>query len=76
MDDMVPPALSKVREDMLPRQFNNLVHHTPNVEQNVVSHHKRGEEPVSEVDSIVMVKIVPEILKSYLTVIVIGVMPF
>jgi hypothetical protein len=73
MEDMVPPTLSKVRKDMLPREFNYLIHNGPHMEEVIIPQDEGGKEPITNVHSVVVVKVIPNILNCDLTVVIIGV---
>ena len=76
MANMIPPALSEMRQDMLPWQFNDFVHELPHVKQNWISNDKTTQEPVAKVRNIVVVEVIPQILESEFAVIIVSVMAF
>jgi len=60
-DDVIPPALSEVRKDVLPGKFDDLVKQMPEMKNVRVSDHKSGKEPVAQVHEEVVINIVPDV---------------
>lgn len=69
---MVPPALTEVRQDVLPRELKEFIEDAPKVANNGVSKHEGGKKPVNPVNEIVVVQIAPEILQGQVAVVIIG----
>ena len=76
MANVIPPALSEMWEDMLETQLDNLVKQVPEVQEVKVSDHERWEEPVAEVHTEIVIKIVSDVFPSEIAVVVIGVVTF
>ena len=62
-----------MREDVLRRELNDLVEDLPEVEQVGVSDDEGGEEPVAEMDDVVMVHVIPDVVPLEFAVVVVGV---
>ena len=70
---MVPPALTEVRQDVLDGQLDYFVQDLPKVQDPHVTDDERGQEPVAQVDDVVVVKVVKDVLPFQLTVVIVGV---
>lgn len=73
---MVPPTLPKMWQYVLPRQLNKFMEDVHEMQNVKVPDNERVEEVISNMNTVVMVEIVPYILKFQLAIIVISVMPF
>lgn len=76
MEDVIPPTLSEMRQDMLPRQFENFIHYRPHVEENRVSYDETSQEPVTKMNGVIVVEIIPQILQRDFTIIIVSMMAF
>lgn len=56
-EDVVPPALTEVRQDVLDGELDDLVKELPEVENPDITDHKRCEEPVDKMNDVVVVKV-------------------
>jgi len=70
---MVPPALSEVGQFVLRRQLDDLLKDLPEMQDVSVSYHERRQEPVAPMNREVVVHVVPQVLKSEIAVVVVGV---
>jgi len=73
---VIPPALSKVRKDVLPGKLDDLVKQMPEMKNVRVSDHKSGKEPVAQVHEEVVINIVPDVAQVKFTVVIISVLWF
>jgi hypothetical protein len=69
---MVPPALSEVRKDVLPRELNYLVKETPQMKDISISNNECGQKPIADVHQEIMVNIVPKVFNCEVAMVVIG----
>lgn len=58
---------------MLPGELEEFIKDAPKMANDGVSQHKRGQQPVNPVNYIIMIHLVPHMLKSEITVLIIGV---
>jgi 2-succinyl-5-enolpyruvyl-6-hydroxy-3-cyclohexene-1-carboxylate synthase len=72
-DDVVPPALSEVGQDMLHGQLDNLVEQLPEVKHVWITNHEGGQEPVTQVHDVVVIHVVPYVLELKFAVVIVGV---
>lgn len=63
-DDVIKPALSEVRQDVLPGKFNDFVEQVPEMDDERISQHERSQKPVYPVNSKVMVYLLAYVLPS------------
>ena len=70
---MVPPALTEVRQNVLPGKLHYLVQDAPEVAYPEISHDEGGQEPIDPVDHEVMVHLIPHMLESELAVLIVRV---
>ena len=73
---MIQPALSEMRKDMLPGKLLELIEDMPEMKYWEISDDKGWEEPVTPMNKIIMIKVIPDICESEIAVIVISVMTF
>lgn len=71
-EDVIPPAFSEVRQDVLNRKLDNLVQQLPKVKDVSVSDDKRGEEPVAQVHNIVVIEVVHNVIPFELAIVVVS----
>ena len=76
MTNVIPPALSKVGQNVLETQLDHLVQQVPEMKQVKVSDNEWREEPVTKMHTEVVIKVVFYILPGEITVVIIGVVPF
>lgn len=72
-EDVVPPALAEVRQNVLHRKLNNLIKQLPEVQDVEVTDDQAGKEPVAKVHDVVVVEVVNDVLPFKFTVVVVGV---
>ena len=72
-EDMIPPALSKVGQNMLDRQLNDLVEQLPKVENVDIANYERGQEPIAEVNDVIVIKVIHYIVPLKFTIVIISV---
>lgn len=65
-----------MRKDMLPGKLLELIKHMPEMKNWEISDDKGWQEPVTPMNKIVMIKVIPDICESEIAVIVISVMTF
>jgi hypothetical protein len=73
MENMVPPALSKVREYMLSRELEHFINHTPQMKERSISQDQCCHEPVDAVDQEVVIHVVKDVRVVYITVVIVRV---
>ena len=65
-----------MRKDMLPRKLLDLIEYVPEMKNWEISDDKGWQEPVTPMNKVVMIKVIPNIIESEIAVIVISVMTF
>mmetsp|Transcript_101260 Transcript_101260/g.139832 ORF Transcript_101260/g.139832 Transcript_101260/m.139832 type:complete len:218 (+) Transcript_101260:539-1192(+) len=75
-NNMIPPALSKVRKNVLPGELDDLVKQMPEVKNVWISDYKSSKEPVTQMHDKVVINIVPDVVQMEFTVIIIGMLRF
>ena len=68
---MIPPALSKMWENVLEAQLDHLVKQVPEMQQIEIPDHEGGEKPVAKMDEEVVVEIVHDVLPGEIAVVII-----
>lgn len=58
---MVPPTLSQMGKDVLPRKLNYLVLQLPKMENVEISDNQGGEEPINAVNQVVVIEIFDDV---------------
>lgn len=73
MKYVIPPAFSKMRQDMLCRKLKYLINDTPHMEQRSVSENHSSKKPIDKVDQEVMIHVVQYVEMIQCTVIIVSV---
>jgi len=73
-DDMIPPALSKVWQDVLPGKLNDFVQKMPEVQYIWVSDDESSEEPIAKMHSEIVINIVPNVAEVEFAIVIVSVL--
>lgn len=73
-DDMIPPTLPEMWKDVLPGQLLELIENMPEMKNRRITNDKRSKEPVTQMNAVIVVKVIPNISPFQLAVIVISMM--
>ena len=76
MANVIPPAFSKMWENVLETQLNHLVKQVPEVQEVKVPDHEWWEKPIAKVHTEVVVEVITDVFPCKITVVVIGVVTF
>lgn len=71
VSNVIPPALSKMWENVLEAQLDHLVKQVPEMQQIEIPDHEGGEKPVAKMDEEVVVEIVHDVLPGEIAVVII-----